>query len=239
MRPPERAPAPDHVRLLRHGDVEVKGRLPWSSNGTFLVELCLDGHNGLAVYKPVRGERGLWDFPPGLHVRETAAYALSEALGWRLVPETVIRDGPLGEGSFQRFVPADFEQHYFTLHESGAHHSALRAICAFDLLANNADRKSGHCLLGEDGHIWGIDHGLCFHEEPKLRTVIWEFAGEPVPEDLMNAIARFSVAPPVAAFAGLLDDDELEALIARAAALVKRPFFPPIRSGYAYPWPVV
>jgi uncharacterized repeat protein (TIGR03843 family) len=145
----------------------------------------------------------------------------------------------LGEGSVQRFVPADFEQHYFTLHESGAHHPALRAICAFDLLANNADRKSGHCLLDEDGHIWGIDHGLCFHEDPKLRTVIWEFAGEPVPDELMNAVARFAIAPPVRAFAGLLDDDELEALIARAAALVRRPVFPQNRSGYAYPWPVV
>jgi uncharacterized repeat protein (TIGR03843 family) len=233
---PER---PDAMTLLRRGDVVVKGRMPWSSNGTFLAELCLDGHDALAVYKPVRGERGLWDFPPGLHVRETAAYALSEALGWRLVPETVIREGPLGVGSMQRFVPADFEQHYFTLHETGAHKHALQAICAFDLLANNADRKSGHCLLDEDGHIWGIDHGLCFHEEPKLRTVIWDFGGEPVPDDLLAAVARFAVAPPVAPFAGLLDDDELEALIARAGALVRRPVFPQNRSGYAYPWPVV
>jgi len=233
------------VRLLRDGDVEVKGRMPWSTNGTFLVELCLkrqqsiEGEHGHAVYKPVRGERGLWDFPPGLHFRETAAYALSEALGWRLVPETLIREGPLGEGSFQRFVAADFEQHYFTLYESVVHHPALKAICAFDLLANNADRKSGHCLLGEDGHIWAIDHGLCFHASPKLRTVIWEFGGEAVPDELMTSVARFAVAPPVASFAGLLDDEELEALIARAAALVRHPVFPQNRSGYAYPWPVV
>jgi uncharacterized repeat protein (TIGR03843 family) len=227
------------VRLLEHGEVEIKGRMPWSSNGTFLVGLCLAGAEGLAVYKPVRGERNLWDFPIGLHVRETAAFALSEALGWRLVPETVIRDGPLGEGSFQRFVPADFEQHYFTLHQSGEHHAALRAICTFDLLLNNADRKSGHCLLGEDGHVWAIDHGLCFHTDPKLRTVIWEFGGETVPDELMAAVARFALTPPVASFAGLLDDDEMEALIARAAALVRRPVFPQNRSGHAYPWPVV
>jgi uncharacterized repeat protein (TIGR03843 family) len=227
------------VRLLREGEVEVKGRMPWSTNGTFLAELCLEGRRGLAIYTPVRGERGLWDFPPGLHVRETAAYVLSEALGWRLVPETVIRSGPLGLGSFQRFVEADFEQHYFTLHESGEHHHALKAICTFDLLANNADRKSGHCLLGEDGHIWAIDHGLCFHTDPKLRTVIWEFAGEAVPDDLMAAVTRFALSPPVASFAPLLDDDELEALIARASALVRHPVFPENTSGYAYPWPVV
>ena len=129
-----------------------------------------------------RGERPLWDFPTGLFKREVAAYELSEALGWGLVPRTVLRaEGPLGEGSLQEFVDADFEQHYFTLYEDEQYHDQLRAICAFDLLANNTDRKSGHCLLGRDGRIYAIDNGLSFHHEFKLRTVIWEFGGEPVP----------------------------------------------------------
>src|SRR5262245_31832288 len=115
--------------------------MPWSSNGTFLVTLSLDGEGDgcqrQAVYKPVRGERPLWDFPPGLHRRETAAYRLSEALGWGLVPPTVVRQGPFGEGSVQLFVPADFEQHYFTLHEQRPDlHPQLKAICALDLLIN-------------------------------------------------------------------------------------------------------
>ena len=140
--------------------------MPWSSNGTYLVRVCHDGQESRAVYKPVHGERPLWDFPPGLYLREVAAYELSEALGWGLVPETVVRDGPLGTGSLQRFVPADFQQHYFTLLERPEQHDALKATCTFDLVANNADRKGGHCLLGEDGRLWSVDHGLCFHADP-------------------------------------------------------------------------
>jgi uncharacterized repeat protein (TIGR03843 family) len=225
--------------VLRGGEIRVQGRLPWSSNGTFLAEVCLDGDVLPAVYKPVRGERPLWDFPPGLHRREVAAYQLSEALGWGLVPETVTRDdGPLGPGSLQRFVPADFEEHYFTLLDEPAHHPALQTICAFDLLANNADRKSGHCLLGEDGRIWAIDHGLCFNAVPKLRTVIWDFAGQPIPASLLDAVARVALSPPVSVTAPL-DDDECEALAARAAAVVRRPVFPGIRSERPFPWPLV
>ena len=136
-----------------------------------------------AVYKPARGERSLWDFPDGLYRREVAAYELSEALGWGLVPPTVVRDdGPFGPGSLQLFVEADYEQHYFTLLDDGGHdEDVLRAICAFDIVANNADRKSGHVLRGPDGRLWAIDHGLCFHRQPKLRTVIWDFADEAVP----------------------------------------------------------
>ena len=179
----ERAPAADDVTVLRCGAVEIVGRLPWSSNHTFLVECRLGPDVVAAVYKPGRGERPLWDFPPGIYRREVAAFELSRALGWGVVPLTVVRgdDAPLGEGSLQRFVDADFSQHHFTLVEDEAHHDRLRTICAFDVVANNADRKSGHCLLGTDGGIWAIDNGLCFHRQPKLRTVIWEFAGEPVP----------------------------------------------------------
>src|SRR5262247_1242847 len=134
--------------LLTRGEVALKGRMPRSSNATFLVELDLDGMTALAVYKPERGERPLWDFPRGLYRREIAAYLLSEALGWGLVPLTLPREGPLGAGSLQLFIEADFEQHYFTLREDARHHPALRQMCLFDLLANNADRKGGHCLLG-------------------------------------------------------------------------------------------
>jgi uncharacterized repeat protein (TIGR03843 family) len=227
------------AELLRDGEIEVKGRLPWSSNASFLVELRLDDRTCGGVYKPVRGERPLWDFPAGLHRREVAAWELSDALGWGLVPPTLIREGPLGEGSVQLFVPADFEEHYFTLYEDDAHHDALRAICAFDLVANNTDRKSGHCLLGGDGRIYAIDHGLCFHVESKIRTVIWEFGGEAVPDPLLADLDRVGQDPPDA-LVGLLSPAEIDALAARARALVRRGVFPePDPHGRCYPWPLV
>ena len=139
--------------------------MPASSNVTLLVECTLGKSSALAVYKPRKGERRLWDFPPGLWKRELAAYFLSEALGWGLVPLTVPREGPHGEGSLQLFIHADFEQHYFTLLDDAAHHDALRRICLFDLLTNNADRKSGHCLLGPEGQIFAIDNGLMLHAD--------------------------------------------------------------------------
>jgi uncharacterized repeat protein (TIGR03843 family) len=237
--PADAAGAPRTLELLRNGHLEVKGRLPWSSNGTFLVDACLGEEQTMAVYKPLRGERPLWDYPPGLYRREVAVYVVSEALGWGLVPETVVReDGPLGPGSVQRFVPSHFEEHYFTLLERPEHHEALRTIGLFDLVINNGDRKSGHCLLGEDDRIWAIDHGLCLHEEPKLRTVIWDFAGQPLPADRVDDVARLAASPPPELHS-LLEPDEIEALGARAAHVVRRPIFPVIRSTRAYPWPLV
>jgi uncharacterized repeat protein (TIGR03843 family) len=191
------------------------------------------------VYKPFRGERPLWDFPNGLGRREVAAWELSEALGWGLVPPTVLREGPLGEGSVQWFVDADFEQHYFTLLEDERHHPALRRICAFDLVANNTDRKSGHCLLDEDGRIWAIDNGLAFHEEFKVRTVIWEFGGEPVPEDVLGDLERLVEDGLSDSFEGLLDADERRAVLLRAEALARDGVFPVDHSGRRYPWPLV
>lgn len=227
--------------MLEEGTVEIEGRLPWSSNATFLVTVTRGDVSMAAVYKPYRGERPLWDFPDGLYRREAAAYLLAEALGWRLVPETIARgDGPLGMGSLQRFVDADFEQHYFTLLEDAAHHDALRRMAMFDLLANNADRKGGHCLVGTDGHIWGIDHGLCFHPEPKLRTVIWDFAGEPMPPADVAAVRRLLAAPLPPGLRDLLSDGEQEALLARASALVHASCFPdPGTDHRPYPWPLV
>ncbi len=227
------------LALLARGEIAVKGRMPCSSNATFLVELRLDAATTLAVYKPGRGERPLWDFPPGLYRREIAAFRLSEALGWGLVPLTVPRDGPLGEGSLQLFVPADFEQHYFTLYEQPEHHDALQRICAFDLLANSTDRKSGHCLLGPDGHIYAVDNGLSFHAEPKLRTVIWEFGGQPIPDAPLEDIRRLLDGGLPEDLAALLSAAERKALLKRSRALLASGRFPVDRSGHRYPWPLV
>ena len=234
--------SPELIELLCHGEITVKGRMPWSSNATFLTEVCSQDHLTLAVYKPARGERQLWDFPAGLGPREVAAYELSEALGWGIVPETVLRDeGPMGEGSLQRFVPADFEHHYFTLYEDADErwHGELRRVCVFDLLANQTDRKSGHCLLGEDGRIYAIDNGLSFHAEFKLRTVIWEFGGEDIPTPLLDDVARFVEGGVPEPLARLLDPFERDALLARGRALLNERRFPIDGSGRRYPWPLV
>ena len=222
--------------LLARGEVTLKGRLSRSTNATFLVEVALDGTCALAVYKPERGERPLWDFPSGLFKREIAAYHLSEALGWGLVPVTIQRDGPYGEGSLQEFVHADFTQHYLTLRDDPAHRDQLARICAFDLIANNADRKSGHCLLGPDGRIWAIDNGLCFNVDPKLRTVIRIFAGEPLPENVRDDLRRLVKAGPPTLLTTLLDERECATLVARAKRLAQVGRFP---SGGDYPYPPV
>ncbi len=228
------------MKLLAEGDVEIVGRMPWSSNHTFLVTCTLDDEEASAVYKPGRGERHLWDFPEPIYRREIAAYELACALGWDIVPETVERDdAPLGPGSLQLFIAADFSQHHFTLVEDEDYHDQLRAICAFDVVANNADRKSGHCILGEDGRIWAIDNGLCFHAEPKLRTVIWEFAGESLPAGLVDDLARVADAPPES-LRSLLSAREVQAVGRRAGALVKAGRFPvPDPDTHHYPWPLV
>ena len=214
--------------------------MPWSSNATFVVSICFEGVASRAVYKPGRGERDLWDFPGGLYRREVAAYVLSDALGWGIVPETVVRaDGPFGPGSYQRFIEADFSQHHFTLVEDARNHDTLRKIAVFDLLANNTDRKSGHCIVDADGRIWAIDHGLCFHEDPKLRTVIWDFAGEDIDGALLADVERLCRSLPPA-LNDLLDGAERAALARRAAAVVRSARFPdPDPSHRPYPWPLV
>jgi uncharacterized repeat protein (TIGR03843 family) len=238
--------APELIELLQRGDMTVKGRMPWSSNATFLAEVCSDSRLTLAVYKPSRGERPLWDFPSGLGRREVAAYLLSEALGWGIVPETVWRESaPLGPGSLQRFVEADFEHHYFTLYEEESErwHDELRRLCVFDLLANSTDRKSGHCLFVPDteggGHIYAIDNGLSFHAEFKLRTVIWEFGGEDIPDHLLADVAKFVDIGVPDALASLLDTFERDALLARGRALIRERRFPIDGTGRRYPWPLV
>ena len=229
----------DALDLLTRGTVTVKGRMPWASNVTLLAEVTLGPACVRAIYKPERGERPLWDFPPGLYKRELAAYLFSEALGWGLVPPTIVREGPLGEGSLQLFVEAEFEQHWFTLREDPRHRERLQKICVYDFVANNADRKSGHCLLGPDQQIYAIDNGLTFHTDMKLRTVIWDYAGEPIPSNVLNDLKRFVEADLPDPLAELLDPDEQQALRVRAKALIDYARFPEDRSGHHYPWPPV
>jgi len=225
--------------VLRCGRIEVHGRIAGSSNVTLLVTCSTDDDEMLAVYKPCAGERGLWDFPPGLHRREVAARVVSDWLGWRIVPETVRReDGPFGEGSLQRVVDDDGVSHYFTLRDDPRWHPELRRIAAFDVLTNNADRKSGHVLLA-GGRLWAIDHGLTFHPDPKLRTVIWDFAGDRLDDELVCDLGRLAHEELPAELADLLDDEETDALVRRSKALVRTARLPAPGSDRPYPWPLV
>jgi uncharacterized repeat protein (TIGR03843 family) len=228
--------------FLAEGDLEVLGRIPWASNVTLLAKVRHRELEGLAVYKPVRGERPLWDFPGGtLYRREVAAYLVSEQLGWRLVPPTLVRDGPLGIGSLQLYVDADAEVTAFELLAAG--NASLPRIAAFDVVTNNADRKAGHCLLAEDQHVWAIDHGVCFHVEPKLRTVLWDLAGrslEAADKADLEALAAEAAGGGLGErLAGLLDADEVAAVAERALALARAGRLPAPGSGRAYPWPLV
>ena len=238
--PADERPQAELTELLSSGAIEIQGRMPWSSNNTFLVTVTRDGTTVTAIYKPGPGERPLWDFPDGLYRREVAAYELSEALGWRFVPTTVeIAEGPLGPGSLQLFVDADFEQHYFTLLEDEAHHRVLKRMATFDVLANNADRKGGHCLIDENGLIWGIDHGLCFHVQQKLRTVIWDFAGQRLHPDDRADVARLVSDGLPAPLTDLLHPEECRALEKRARRLLDEERLPEPRTDHPYPWPLV
>ena len=283
------------LAVLTSGEISMIGRMPWSSNATFLVDVEAPGELDFpiqAVYKPVRGERRLWDFPPGLHRRERACFVLSEALGWNLVPPTIIRDGPLGEGSLQLFVLADFEHHYFTIREIDSLDLPLRRLCAFDFVSNATDRKSGHVLLPVDPesiypeasdaageldaepavepavaefssdaepdsqrvtiksksleerhpdpqNIFAIDNGLSFHSDFKLRTVLWDFSGEPLPQCVMSDLTAFLASPASSELAEVLTDAELDAAMERAELLLESAVFPTDPSGQRWPWPVV
>lgn len=228
------------LTLLTEGCVELRGRIPRGSNAAFLVRVSRGDESASAVYKPEAGERPLYDFEPGLHRRERAAFLLSEHLGWGIVPPTVIReDSPLGIGSLQWFITGDASEHYFTLYaESPETHRFLLQIALFDCVANNTDRKSGHVLRGDDGRVWGIDHGLCFSSGYKLRTVIWDFAGAPIPADLVEDITPLAEAVPPGV-AGLLDGAEVTALQRRVQRLLREGVLPVDRTGMRYPWPLV
>ena len=232
------------VELLESGPIEVLGLLPYSSNYTFLARVGDGTDSTLAVYKPRRGEQPLWDFPTGtLAPREVAAYLVSEAAGWGLVPPTVLREvGPLGPGSLQHFVEHDPERHYLVLMEE--RRSDLEVFAAFDIVINNADRKSGHVLEDGAGRLWAVDHGLTFHPEPKLRTVIWTYAGEAVAPGLLDSISRLADALSPdgqlgVAIEQLLGEEARAATLARAEGLLAAKRFPEPSTDRPLPWPLV
>lgn len=233
-------PLVDLIELLAVGDMEIEGRMPYSSNATLLVTMSKGDERHRAIYKPGQGERPLWDFPGGLFKREVAMYELSDQLGFDVIPPTLLIDGELGPGSLQAFVKAHFSEHYFTMMEEGVGGDDLRRLCVLDLIANNTDRKAGHCLLGGDGRVYGIDHGLAFHAQFKLRTVMWDFVDEPIPAESLTAIERFLEAGPRQSLVRLLDSFEVDAMLSRARAVLEAGHFPEDDTGgQRYPWPLV
>ena len=203
---------------------------PAGSNYTFLSKIRHGDRTGLAIYKPRDGEVPLWDFPSGtLYKRECAAYLLSEILGWDFIPLTVIREGPYGIGSVQQFIEHDPRENYYTLNEANA--DALRLIACYDLVANNTDRKAGHIIMDHQGKLWGIDQGLTFHADTKIRTCIWDFCGEPIPEEHLSCLARFAhqLAAPaerLRELLGLLLPEEVTSLHQRLDWVLRERIYP-------------
>jgi len=235
------------LQTLAAGTVEEKGLLPYSSNHSFLVVVSENELTLPAVYKPQRGENPLWDFERGtLCKREAAAYVICRALNWQLVPPTVLREGTRGLGSVQFYIDHDAENHYFTIQEDARFAPSLRQLALFDFIINNADRKSGHCLIGTDERLWAIDHGICFHTEYKLRTVIWEFSGEAIEAELIEDMQslRQQLRDPDCAVAQqlcrLLREDERKAMASRMQQLLRKQCYPaPQPHRRNYPWPPV
>lgn len=233
------------LEVLRNGTIiEEYGVMRWSSNYTFLLSLAHEDIETMVVYKPQRGERPLWDFPDGtLCYREVAAFETSRTLGWDVVPPTVLRDGPHGLGSIQFYIEHDPETNYFSFNES--FYPQLRRIAAFDHLVNNADRKGGHCLVDAEGHLWGIDHGITFNIEHKLRTVIWDFAGQPIPAELLDDIQNLCALldDPTSEYrkqlTELLSPQEITAFQRRVQHLLQTQHYPLPGRGPNYPWPPV
>ena len=232
------------LETLRAGEIDVLGLLPYSSNYVFLARLEHEGNEELAVYKPRKGETPLWDFPEGtLAAREVAAFVVSEAAGWNLVPPTVLRDdAPMGPGSLQQFIEHDPERHFFTLAEE--RFEDFRAFAAFDAVINNADRKGGHILEDAERRLWGVDHGLSFNLAPKLRTVIWAFEGDaidnPIRRHLEALTWGFSTSEGWGAELGrLLSPAEARATLERATALLGDGIFPCPETTHHLPWPLV
>ena len=239
-----RADWPDLLAVLERAEVEEMKLLPTGSNYVFVLALRDDvAGRGAAIYKPCRGEAPLWDYPSGtLYRRERAAYLLSEALGWGIVPPTVIRDGPHGVGMVQLHIDHRPRANFFTIRESRA--DELRRMALFDLIVNNGDRKGGHCLVDYDDRLWGIDHGLTFHHQGKLRTVIWDYVGEPAPAALLRDLQRLQVMlasghPATDAIDALLDKGERKALRARVEQVLRTREFPEPPPWRPVPWPAL
>jgi uncharacterized repeat protein (TIGR03843 family) len=237
---------PIHTALQK-GKIELHGQFMLGSNYTFLVNVHYRQKTVQAVYKPQRGEQPLWDFPEStLAMREVAAYRVSQFLGWGLVPYTILRHrAPYGAGSVQEFIDYDPNYHYFTF--TPEDRAALRPTCLFDLLINNADRKGSHILRGHaTKRLHLIDHGLCFHVEDKLRTVIWEFSGQPIAPSLLTDLARLygALTDPAAELVTdlltLLAPEEITALARRAQTLLETPIYPfPPANRRHFPYPLI
>ena len=228
----------DQLRTaIQCGDYEIKGQFTFGSNYTFLVTVQHEGREYSAVYKPLQGEQPLWDFPENtLAGREVAAYLVSEALGFHIVPFTTLREeGPYGAGSLQQYIDYDPEYHYFNFTEEDRR--LLKPVVLFDLLCNNADRKGSHVFFENDTHhLYAIDHGICFHQDDKLRTVLWDFSGQKIPEDLLSRLSLSrSLLTELERYLNLR---EISALRARAEAIRKKGVFPrQPRDRRAMPWP--
>jgi uncharacterized repeat protein (TIGR03843 family) len=263
---PEHTPPDDDLEVLRDGDIGITGRLTDASNLTLLGTASLGGVSIDCIYKPVRGERPLWDFPDGtLAERELAAYLVSVASGWDCVPPTIIRDGPYGPGMVQRWiadcdpdlmvdlvpikkVPKGWLPVMRAVDVSGhdvavvhADNAALSVLAGFDLVVNNADRKGSHVLPTPDGRVLGVDHGLCFHRDEKLRTILWGWAGRPLPAAVLDGLRRLSVELD-GALGGQLDElitvTEMTALHHRIDRLTATARFPrPPDHRTPIPWP--
>ncbi|MDP9867442.1 MULTISPECIES: SCO1664 family protein [Streptosporangium] len=231
------------LRLLRDGRLEVEGRLIEASNMTLYCSVRLGGHVAACVYKPVRGERPLWDFPDGtLAAREVAAFEVSAATGWRIVPPTVYRDGPFGPGMCQLWIDTDPEVDLMALIRSRL--PALRRMAVFDAVVNNADRKGGHLLPLVDGHIHGVDHGVSFSADDKLRTVLWQWRGKPLSREAMNVLARLERDLEQGRLGRrlreLLTLAEVEATWSRVRRLLDTGLHPlPSQDWPAIPWPPI
>lgn len=232
------------LELLSSGDLEVLGLLPFSSNYVFLVRVTDAQDQALAVYKPRRGERPLWDFPKGtLASREAAAFLIGEASGWGMVPPTVMRpEAPLGMGSVQLFIEHDPERHYFTLVDERP--EDFGPFAAFDVVINNGDRKAGHILEDRDGRLWGVDHGVSLHVHEKLRTVIWHLADEPLGEEVESGLSLLrdglqEGAQLRADITGLLSEREAVSALLRIQHLLASGRFPRPESDLHLPWPLV
>lgn len=232
-------------QAFQHGDLEIKGQFTLGSNYTFLVEVIYEGQAHPAVYKPTQGEQPLWDFEEStLALREVAAFLVSEALGFHIVPFTALREqGPYGAGSLQQFIPHDPNYHYFNF--TPDEKLLLKPVVLFDLLVNNADRKGGHVFFSAHGHqLFAIDHGICFHEQDKLRTVLWDFGGQAIPDDLLSRLdlilrhAQDGDSTLLADLEPYLSPNEILALRSRADSILKTRTYPrQPRDRRAIPWP--
>ncbi len=225
---------PTPTEIIRHGEIVSAQLTPLGSNYTFLVKISLESNESLAIYKPRDGEAPLWDFPKGtLYKREYAAYLLSQILGWDIVPFTIIRDGPHGIDSVQQYIEHDPKQNYYTLEDGCA--DQLRVIACFDLVANSTDRKANHLLIGDDGKLWSIDHGLTFHSDMKVRTVIWDFCSEPISAPLLESLTQLrerldlpadSLPSVLRELSTLLPQEEVDALKRRLEWILEERVYP-------------